>query len=162
MLCSRCQKNEATVFYKQLVNNKVTEYQFCASCAKKVKGHAAVPSSPIFELLSTLGSQLRPSEQRRPRECPRCGLKYPEFRESGLLGCPACYESFAEPLGDVVKHIHGALRHSGKSPPRAGAAFDDKRKAEETASLRKSLAAAVSKEDFEEAARLRDRIRRLK
>lgn len=156
MLCSRCQKNEATVFIKQLVNNKLTEAHVCLDCAQ-AGGLALGPASPVFDLLAALGGPAEAKPKRKERACSACGLKLAEFQKTGYLGCPDCYASFAPALGEVLQRIHGTDRHRGKAPPGAR----EKRDREELAGLRKTLEAAIAAEKFEEAARLRDRIRGL-
>lgn len=157
MLCSRCNKNEATVFFKQILNNQVSQYHLCAACAQ---GEPIGAGPPIFDLLAGLSKPSTPA-RLRALQCASCGLRYLEFRESGYLGCPDCYKSFRAPLADVLKHIHGVAAHGGKAPPAAKADKDRRRRAEEAAQVREGLRAAIAQERFEEAARLRDRLRRL-
>ncbi len=84
--------------------------------------------------------------------CPACGLKYMEFRASGRFGCPEDYRLFAMGLSRILSRYHGASRHIGKSPrPRRGGA--------ERLRLRSELKAAVAREDYEAAARLRDQLK---
>jgi protein arginine kinase activator len=163
MRCERCHKAESTVFLKQLLNNQVTELHLCAECAQKVEV-PALAGSPVFDLLASLAKATeRPGKTER-LACSRCGLQYLEFRRTGLLGCPQCYDSFAKPLEELLKQIHGKARHGGKTPPGMASARNEKRRAQlvqEAARLRKQLEAAVKAEAFEEAARLRDMLKRL-
>ena len=92
------------------------------------------------------------------RECPICGIKFVEFRNSGRLGCPHDYSEFRDELMPLLENIHGETRHIGKTPRR----LPDSRKAHgELLQLRKQLLQAVTREAYEEAAQLRDRIRQL-
>lgn len=84
--------------------------------------------------------------------CPVCGTHWKDVEESGHVGCPACYKAFA---GRLVGHLHTTqrgIRHVGKIPP--GASGEGARKF-----LERQLAEAVSKQNFEEASRLRDQLR---
>ncbi|MGH9677539.1 MAG: UvrB/UvrC motif-containing protein, partial [Candidatus Acidiferrum sp.] len=92
------------------------------------------------------------------RECQVCGIKFVEFRNSGRLGCPHDYQEFREELTPLLENIHGETRHCGKSPRRLP---QNKQTQSELIQLRKQLLAAVNKEAYEEAARLRDSIKRL-
>jgi protein arginine kinase activator len=92
------------------------------------------------------------------RECPSCGIKFVEFRNTGRLGCPHDYEEFREELAPLLENIHGETRHCGKTPRRLP---QNKQTQSELIQLRNRLKQAVNKEDYEEAARLRDRIRQL-
>ncbi|HAH05577.1 MAG TPA: hypothetical protein DCM05_03480 [Elusimicrobia bacterium] len=160
MLCSRCQKNEASVFFKQIVNNQIAQIALCADCAQIPElPPAAVP--PIFDLLSKLGGlaagrAAAQGARAKDPACKACGLRYSAFRETGMLGCPACYESFAGPMEGLLQQIHGASRHGGKAPQNRRT-----QPPEDAASLRERLKEAVRREDFEEAALLRDRLRAL-
>ena len=116
MLCSRCKKSEATVFYKQLVDNKLTERHLCLDCAKAVDVPIS-PGSPVFDLLLSILGKPQASSPRQARlQCRRCDLAFDEFRKTGLLGCSRCYDSFAKPLDELLKRIHcGPARHAGKT-----------------------------------------------
>jgi len=35
--------------------------------------------------------------------CPRCGWRWSQFREDGLVGCEACYDAFAPELVAALK-----------------------------------------------------------
>ena len=37
MLCEKCSKNEATVFYREIVNGKEKKYSLCSDCAAKLE-----------------------------------------------------------------------------------------------------------------------------
>ena len=47
---------------------------------------------------------------RGGRICPTCGISYQEFLNTGLLGCPECYRTFAPELD------RGIEKHSGHLP----------------------------------------------
>jgi protein arginine kinase activator len=90
--------------------------------------------------------------------CDTCGTKFVEFRNTGRLGCPHDYDAFRDELLPLLENIHGDIKHAGKSPRRLPAA---KAHQQELAQLRRKLSQAVTAEAYEEAARLRDRIREL-
>jgi protein arginine kinase activator len=85
-------------------------------------------------------------------------LTYSQFAQSGLLGCAHCYEDLEPHLVPLIKRVHGAENHQGKAPKRIGGLVKAQR---ELAGARVALQQAISAEKFEEAARLRDRIREL-
>jgi protein arginine kinase activator len=131
------------------------EHHLCEECAQKYlyeppkKGPAGKSSeAEEAEELAAL----------KQRECPVCGIKFVEFRNSGRLGCPHDYQEFREELVPLLENIHGETRHLGKTPRR----LPQTRQAQtELIQLRKQLQQAVTKEAYEEAAKLRDRIRQL-
>ncbi|HEY8506602.1 MAG TPA: UvrB/UvrC motif-containing protein, partial [Gemmataceae bacterium] len=73
------------------------------------------------------------------------------FQAAGRLGCPHDYEAFGTALAGLLERIHRADRHGGKVPRRHPGG---------DAELRRQLRRAVREERFEDAARLRDLIRR--
>ncbi len=166
MLCEECREKNAVVFLKLAVNNKVKELHLCPACAAK-KGMGFGLETGAFNISDIVGNMsgyfkdFLPPEKKTLR-CGACGLKYSEFKESGRLGCPKCYAGFEPQLTELMSRIHGASQHAGRVY-RGGPAL--KLSKAETAlrleELRASLKAAVGKEDFEAAARLRDAMKRL-
>lgn len=171
MLCQECKKNEAEVFLKLAVNNKVTEMHLCSRCAERkgagLHGFEIGPMN-ISEMLGNMSGYFKeflPAEKKTLR-CQACGLKYHEFKEAGLLGCPHCYTSFEPQLKELLARIHGNYQHCGKkhsgtpaARPKHAAAHSKPEVS--VAELKEQLKKAVEREDFEEAAALRDRIREL-
>jgi protein arginine kinase activator len=89
--------------------------------------------------------------------CPRCGMAREEFRKTGRLGCPECYKTFMAELTMAIKAMHHSGQHLGKIPAREGVQTRMKSK---IARLQKDLEAAIAREDFEQAAKLRDQIKK--
>ena len=87
--------------------------------------------------------------------CPNCGITFREFREHGRFGCPFDYDVFRAQLVPLLENIHGETEHMGKVPRHAPAGS---RQHYELIRLRRELAAAIEQEDYENAARLRDKI----
>jgi protein arginine kinase activator len=89
-------------------------------------------------------------------KCPNCGLTYQNFRKIGRLGCSECYEAFKKELSPLLKRIHGADRHIGKVSLKGGKTIKDTRTLRD---LKVQLEKAIQTEEFEEAAKLRDKIK---
>ncbi|MBI5210204.1 MAG: hypothetical protein HY927_09570 [Elusimicrobia bacterium] len=119
MICSSCQNAEAVVFIKTILGNKVGRQALCADCAAETQP-AAPSADPLEGLLSGLPSflkLLRPAPRGKPLRCDGCGMAYAEFRQTGRLGCPACYDSFEPYLKSIIPRIHGgATSHRGLRP----------------------------------------------
>jgi len=91
--------------------------------------------------------------------CENCGTTFADFRENSLLGCSACYKTFEQPLSPLLERAHeGGTHHIGKVPRRAGVG-EQRQMAMQR--LRRQLDDAVSAEDYELAARLRDDIEQI-
>ncbi len=165
MLCDECGKREATVHFEQVVNGRKTVTNLCQECAQK-KGIMNVflqPSFNISSLLSALlGSQIKSAPALGPgveeTRCPVCGMTYRDFARAGMLGCSRCYKTFEDRLEPLLRRIHGSDRHVGKAPVKAGGSAKLRREVEE---LKRELAQAVSKEAYEKAAELRDKIKQV-
>ena len=87
------------------------------------------------------------------RECGNCHMKFSEFEATGLLGCAACYDEFREDIDRVLAQQNGAAVYAGKRRPVATDAKADVKQ------LTEELSDAIKREEFELAARIRDRIR---
>ncbi len=151
---------------KLAVNNKVMEMHLCGRCAP----HAAGGSFGGFDIgpMNMAGNVSGYFKEFLPREkralhCRDCGQPYHKFKETGLLGCPGCYGSFGPQLAELLTRIHGTCQHTGKCCRPSAAEPSPYRgaSAQSLAGLRQALKKAVESEDFETAAGLRDRIRRL-
>jgi protein arginine kinase activator len=160
MLCQHCQKREATRHESVLKDDgSWNEVHVCDQCAETGEVSVMTPASLVQALLesATALSGAKPLAPGRP--CPRCGITYAEFRAKGRLGCPDDYEVFQAELVPLLERIHhGGLQHVGKSPASTDGRSESDR---EMIDLRRALAEAVQGERYEEAARLRDRIRKL-
>jgi protein arginine kinase activator len=162
VLCDECHQRPATVHVTRIVNGDKTELNLCEPCALE-KGELPFMWEPQFSIHHFLaglleGAPPQVGQEARAGRCPACGLSYAEFGRTGLLGCPQCYEAFRPQLEPLLRRIHGASRHVGKAPRRGAGALVKEREVER---LRRELQDAVQREDFERAARLRDRIRDL-
>lgn len=89
------------------------------------------------------------------RRCPECGKTLEEARQSGRLGCPACWDAFRVELSEILRDLHGTDRHPVAQTPVHQAKI--MRKAE----LQAALDQALDREDYLEAKRLRDLMREL-
>ncbi|MBP7829681.1 MAG: UvrB/UvrC motif-containing protein [Kiritimatiellae bacterium] len=159
MLCESCKQHEATVHLTQVVDDSVKKVHLCEECAAQ-KGLDVHGPVSISDLLMGLGKAIEP-ESKRPaageHACPRCHMRPSDFKKTGRLGCPDCYDAFAGELGPLIKGMHRSEQHVGKAPGTAGAAPAPAGDSG-LAALQKALEEAVAGERYEEAARLRDLI----
>lgn len=162
-LCQRCQEQPANVHFSQVVNGEKSERYLCEDCARE-EGAFHFMLGPQFTVQHVLGGLIgqanMPTNRATPdvRSCPHCGYSYREFAETGRLGCDRCYETFKEELNPLILRLHGRGEHRGKLPQRGARGLQARRELER---LRQQMADAISREAFEEAAEIRDQIRRL-
>jgi len=160
MKCEICGLKDAVIHIRQIQKDLVHELHICEECAQE-KGLIREEDSelPIANLLSGLleGKDVTGAADVKD-VCPKCGLKFSEFRKQGKLGCPECFQAFEKDVRAIVSQMAARPRHTGKLPrtlvvEHAAAAEGD--------GLREELREAVEQEDYELAAQLRDRLREM-
>ncbi len=175
MLCAKCGKNEATVYFKSVINGEKTEQHLCSDCAKEsgvMKNfdlHRNVIQNNFFgrdffsPFSSLLGAERLLSgfvdddffgspgllEKNSPEKCPYCGTTLENFKKTGKFGCGMCYETFKDSMDMAVKTA------DVKSEPKNTADSRIER-------LRRKIDLAISSENYEDAAKYRDEIKKLK
>ncbi len=174
MLCDKCKKNEAKIYYTEIINGEKKEQHLCEECATEYTSFKM--GTPFINQELTLGSLLstilgnyynNSSQGAEPPEkelhCDGCGMTFSEFMREGRFGCAKCYDSFEKVLEKSIKNIQGSDTHTGKKPK--GFETGTQKLVKELSDLDKlsiQLQDAIEKEEFEEAAKLRDRIRQIK
>jgi protein arginine kinase activator len=160
MLCDNCHENEASIHYTELIDNKLIELHLCTSCAQK-KGFGAFSSTcslaNFISGLTEIDSQ-RTSLKETQEVCNFCGMSYNDFKRLGLLGCSECYEKFSDEISQLLRKIHGTTHHTGKMPAKLSKLVASRKKIME---LKEKLKKAVELEEYEKAAKLRDKIKKL-
>ena len=171
MLCEKCKKRTATVFYNENLNGKTRSYSLCGECAAKLKENGELQditsmvgsfADPFLDLHENLFGGFfgipAPKAVGGGKKCPDCGCTYSMIAESGRVGCPTCYTTFSDELSRLIRSIHGTTAHTGMVPSRQRA----KREREELLEKKKQeIKEAIQKEDYERAAELRDEVRRI-
>lgn len=161
MLCNICHKNEATVHFKGIFNDKVLNLNMCEDCAER-KGIKLKSDIALTELISTLTEIDLPAagvREKKSIQCLSCGLTYSEFKETGKLGCQDCYSVFSHYLTPLITRIHGSSRYIGKKfVSEQTEQISVKQRVKE---LRSELNKLLKNEQYEQAAEVRDKLREL-
>lgn len=154
MKCEICKNHEATVHFKQVTGDEVRELWVCRACAEE---RGLDMQSPVSLTDFFFGTQEAPPPvpPEKDIQCPACKMKLSDFRKISRLGCPACYETFREEMDSVLAQLQDGDQHMGKVPVRERVKF-------EIAGLEDALAHAVETQDFEKAAKLRDKLHELR
>ncbi len=160
MKCEICKAQDASVHLTQVLAGEVRKLHMCEDCARKGGINIENPVS-ISDLLLGLGKEEQAEEAPAApdRACPVCHLRQADFRKSGRLGCPDCYTAFAAELAPLLRQMHRRDHHVGRTPAHVPGGVSP---AEEAASVQDALDLAVAAENFEDAARLRDRLQELR
>lgn len=160
MKCQNCGKNNANVRYTQVINGDKMELFLCDECANEMNigmnfdfGINDVFSS-FFDDFTGFKTVAIPEVTK----CKTCGLSYDEFSKSGMLGCEKCYDTFSNRLDGILKRMHGSNRHlfSKKTEEK-----NENKTEMEINKLKAELETCIEKEEYEKAAVLRDKIKKL-
>ena len=171
MTCDICAKKKATVHLTEIVDEQMSEMHLCEECARQ-KSSQMEQQFGLGDLLAGLSdpgktAASKESDKVSVLKCSRCGLPYEDFRKFGRLGCGECYTSFKEHLTGLLRKIHGSNKYLGKTP----STYPDGQKeslsegsiallpSDDLEDLKQQLKSAISAEDFEKAALIRDKIR---
>jgi protein arginine kinase activator len=160
MLCQVCGKNDANVEFTEIINDEVKQLQLCDGCAKK-KGIEMEQHFSIADFLASMSDMgsadpNAAADSGASLKCEKCGMTFGDFQKIGRFGCGNCYLAFRKNLLPLLKRIHGSTRHMGKAVKDASGLRHTLRR-----NLQYKLQSAIGKEEFEEAAKLRDMIREL-
>ena len=152
MKCQRCPKQATLHITEVLGEDRFDEVHLCEDCAKK---YLIEPQNKKPGKGQAVGVE---SEEDIPiaAKCPACGMTFLEFRNHGRFGCANDYDAFKPELISLMENIHDSTRHVGKTPRRAPRS---KTVQTELAQLRQQLQTFINEENYEEAARIRDRIK---
>lgn len=172
MLCEKCGKKEATFYYRENVNGVEKSWKLCADCAAQLQKSGEISGGSAFgedyltqmqKLFSgddLFGSLLSPQKERTTgKTCSLCGSSFADLSRMGKVGCPRCYEAFANELIPSIRRIHGRTEHTGHTPRKFQAETEKKQK---IAALEQELKKAIAEENYEHAAELRDNLRALR
>ena len=178
MLCEICKQNLATIHIQELNKKGKTTLHICKDCAtKKGLNTIGLQDINVAEILYKLsastkgflpvtGKSITQPEISLNNKvitniiCPKCKWEIRKFQETGRLGCENCYQAFSEILHEALSNMHKGTIHTGKCPnlkeSGAGLLLLD------ILNLQKQLDVYVMREEYEEAAKLRDQINKLK
>lgn len=179
MKCENCGKNDANVKYTQIINGEKKQMFLCEECSQKLGINDIHFNMPInftsfltdfFDDMNDLS--LMPSLGRgNTLECSKCGLTWDDFLHTGKFGCSNCYTDFETRINPILRSLQGANSHIGRlGEVKLGNTvkqnLDDKVQEKETETLSKleklkeDLKQAIKEERYEDAAKLRDEIKK--
>jgi len=180
MKCDMCD-NVAAVFLTQIIDGKMTQVNLCDKCSKE-KGVTDPTGFQLADFLISTAAQKKSKTAADVDDdtlaCPECGFTRAHLKKIGRMGCPQCYQTFADDLDNMLRAMHKGTRHVGKAPGRPLTTAELSRKpapastatapppAPSALSLKKKLAdlkeaieKAITEERYEDAAKLRDEVK---
>ncbi len=171
MLCEICHNNEATIHIKEIVGGEKKSLNLCSKCAAEhdktsgIKFGAFNLAEMLFSLgkLGNIAAATVMPQGKSAQVCPVCGWTLQKIRDSGgRLGCARCYESFPALIHETLANVHRGHMHVGKRLHDRSADVDGVAQLHsELACRRLELAELIKCENYEQAAKVRDRIREI-
>lgn len=186
MLCDNCGKKEANVKYSENINGVKREFNLCEECSKKL-GIGEINFKMPMDFSSFFGDFMEDFatpefmplfNDIKALKCNECGYTFDDIVNTGRLGCANCYDVFEDRLDPIIRKIQNSNRHIG----RIGKILDsriekrqeknDNKKVEnkeempnkknnELENLQLELKEAIKDERYEEAAKIRDKIKEI-
>lgn len=165
------------------VNPDLTAKSFtsmCVQCGLECTGlPAPILPTPqevggVFDIINTLlkekaAATPQPVQAKKNiKTCTGCGFTIQDIANTSRVGCGECYTCFGKDLEPFILGYHQALKHVGKSPKNKKIVKEKTEGFEvyelpnpTPETLKKNLAYAIKKEDYELAAKLRDELKKL-
>ncbi len=156
--CTECKK-PIKVRYTEISGDTINRTSMCADCPElQSRLHGTPPGELIPNQLGV----------RAGLECGNCGTTLEEVRRGHRLGCAECYTIFEDVLLVEMEGSHrllprliplkkGAPLHIGRMPGQILTVNPSSR----LLALNEALEETLNREDYEQAALLRDQIRAL-
>lgn len=169
-MCQNCGKNEANFRYTQIINGVKKEVILCSDCAKKLGiDNMDMPisfSNFLGDFFNDYAeNSLIPSFSTSNTKCKSCGMTYNDFINTGMFGCSDCYDVFSNPIDSLLKNLHGTAKHIGRGEKhqKVENKVHTKKSKENTEKedLQKELDKAIKEERYEDAAKIRDKIKEM-
>jgi len=158
--CQACGHRPAVVEFIQVTGDVRREFSLCRECALSMGVRAQVEAFQRLSqlLMHDMTAAGIPDEMRAAlgAKCGGCGLVFGEFVQTGLLGCPKCYEDFKDLLKPVLRRMHGVTKKPAAAHERSGDGAGGTKE-----QLEMELHLALLEEDYEKAATLRDKLKTL-
>ncbi len=156
--CSECKK-PLYVCYTEIVGDKMTRTVMCAECPHlERKLYGTIRKEGISEVSGEASLA-----------CGNCGTTLEALRTGNPTGCAVCYDVFADALIDLLLQENRISRHltsNKKSQPlhigRIPGEVTEISPTLKLIALNEALDETLVREDYEQAALLRDQIRALK
>ena len=168
MNCEKCKNRKATLFYADEEGNR---HALCATCGALQGKISTLRSAeekvevkeqylPDITLTALLRDDTTATLFQDTGEgsliCGGCKMAFKDVKASGRVGCPQCYLAFGELL--FPDFTPDSPAPSGRMPLRRKKAIERQKS---VADLRRQISSAIAEENYELAAALRDKVKRL-
>lgn len=159
MNCQKCGIKKGQIQVTRLIEGTLKEILLCDECLREEmqlqNESLQTPNYMLTAILDAVSQSAIPVNLIRTTSCSKCGMTFGMYREIGKMGCGTCYQTFADRLERIVNNWHGHGVHVGKRPQTG---VNDLVEKEALRKWHRALNEAIRREDYEEAAILRDLI----
>ncbi len=156
--CDQCKK-QITVQYTEIVGNQITHTCMCPTCPELEKRLRGAPQQEESTSEKATITGLA---------CGNCGTTLDTVRAGSPLGCNECYEIFGDVIISelltskklptrITSHKKSTAIHIGRAPGETQEINPSMR----LLALNEALRETLKREDYEQAAQLRDQIQEL-
>ena len=180
MLCDNCKKREANVRYSENINGIRRELNLCEECSKKL-GIGEIGLDMPINFSSFFGefiedfsnSEFMPMfNELKTLKCDNCGYTFEDIAHTGKVGCANCYDVFQDRLEPIIRRIQSSNHHVGRLGKIIDKKIDEKQHKDNRTNkevtpeekleiLKEDLKRAIKEERYEDAAKLRDEIKKI-
>ena len=173
MKCQKCGE-KASFHITDIIDGKAKEVHLCDKHAQEYlhRNPGPNPDAPVFDPVAD-SDEVQYDEEEKKNEpelkdlteslensddvyCESCQESFLEFRKMGRFGCENCYNVFRERVSQLLTSIHGSATHMGKYPKSRQSEHAEL--GAQLVRMRSELEEAINIEDYEYAAKLRDKI----
>ena len=165
-----CLKNKL-IHITDIVQGKAETKNFCLDCASDyVNGVSeevkAIKNKKLVEefvnFLTVGGLPKKISAVYPDKHCPNCRTSLEHIAKNGKLGCPQCYDIFKEELKPLLITSQFGLKHVGKVPEQWKNTQKQVELEYRIMELELKMQEAIVNEKYEEAAKHRDELAKLR
>ena len=159
MKCEICGVRKAVIHIRQVIGKEQVDLHLCEECAleRGISGEGEHVELSISNMLSGL-LDIGQLKERKNAICPQCASTWESIRKREKFGCAECYSTFSREIRFLFEKMGVQSTHKGKLPKGLSTY---KRYLVDVVKLKEGLREALKREDYEKAARIRDRIREL-
>ncbi|NUM36644.1 MAG: UvrB/UvrC motif-containing protein [Candidatus Brocadiae bacterium] len=164
MICEKCGKNDANIFYSEVKGKENHKHCLCTSCANEIIPVIEKPNmgdslqKMLADFLGIIFSEIAATEKQGDGVCSFCNMTFEDFQKNPRLGCARDYDVFQSTIEGMLASLHSSTRHVGKKPQAFLKRKDNFVKLQE---FQEQLKKAISEERYEDAAAIRDQIAKL-
>ena len=163
MICEICREKHADIVFKTVTGNQVATKAMCMSCAHAMQ-------QDMIKMFMSMGlqqGQPQAAQQETEKEqvpamprfiCTNCERPFDKLDEHTMAGCAVCYEALGTELAEHFGKgsANEVEQEEAQEEEQEAPSPENGQEEDSLQDLRFSLMEAVVREDFEEAARLRD------